>query len=259
VLLGLRNRLLARADALVSMSSDLTAEFRDGGVPAERIHLIPQTVEIARFRPAAPADRPALRKKLGLPEQGLIVVFTGRLVSYKGLPALLDAWKGLAPRHPGATLVLVGAGGVDVYNCEEALRRFVREHGLEDRVIFTGSRTNVEEYLQASDILAFPTENEAFGISLIEGMACGLPSVSTTVGGVKDILAHDVNGLVVEPGNSGQLGAALDRLLRDPDLRARLGRAAARTVRERYTREIVSVQYLELFRRLAAAGGKGNG
>jgi len=242
-----RNRQLARADAFVSMSSELTEEFVQGGVPRERITLIPQTVEVARFCPVSGEQKKALRARLGLPADELLVIFTGRLVSYKGLPVLADVWRDLCREFPVARLVLVGAGGVDQFNCEEQLRNFVRSEGLQERVIFTGARANVHEYLQASDIFAFPTENEAFGISLIEAMACGLPVVSTAIGGIKDIIQPDANGLMIAPGDRSALRAALRQLLADAGLRDRLGEAAAASVRQHYTREIVGAQYLKLF------------
>ncbi|NIS66188.1 MAG: glycosyltransferase, partial [Gemmatimonadales bacterium] len=134
-----------------------------------------------------------------------IVTYTGRLVSYKGLPVLLSVWKRLHERHPSAVLVLVGGGSLDMHDCEEELKRYVRENGLSASVRFTGNVQNVEDYLRASDVFAFPTEIEAFGISLIEAMACELPAVSTPVGGIKDILRHEENGLIVEVGNETQL------------------------------------------------------
>jgi glycosyltransferase involved in cell wall biosynthesis len=107
---------------------------------------------------------------------------------------------------------------------------------------------NVHEYLQASDIFVFPTEREAFGISLIEAMACGLPVISTSVGGVKDILQHRRNGLVVEPGDSRPLYDALDALMTDSALSTRLAQSAWRTVQERYSDPTVIPKYVELLR-----------
>ena len=83
----------------------------------------------------------------------------------------------------GPLLVLIEA------DSEDEARRFVQERGLEGRVRFTGAVNNVDEYLKASDLYAFPTENEAFPLALLEAMACGLAAVTTTTGGLKDIVA----------------------------------------------------------------------
>jgi glycosyltransferase involved in cell wall biosynthesis len=146
--------------------------------------------------------------------------------------------------------VLVGSGGVDIHGCEAELEEYVAAHGLARRVRFTGDVRNVHEYLQASDLFAFPSENEAFGISLIEAMACGLPAVSTDVGGIRDILHHEVNGLVFEAGNRQQLRRSLERLLAEPALGTRLGEAARRTAEQRYAADLVADRYARLFENL---------
>ncbi|NQU39098.1 MAG: glycosyltransferase family 4 protein [Lentisphaerae bacterium] len=242
----LRNRLLAKATAFVSMSSDMTAEFIAGGVRADLIHLIPQTVNVERFSEVDSATKHQLRERLGLPLESLIVTYTGRLVSYKGVLSLARAWTRIHAAHPTATLVFVGEGSADVCNCEAELQTLVRDHGLTDCVRFTGAIDHVEEYLQTSDILAFPTENEAFGISLIEGMACGLAAISTPIGGIKDILTDGDNGLIVEAGHTVQLEDALLRLLGDAELRAAIGARGVASVHARYTWKIVAGLYVDL-------------
>jgi glycosyltransferase involved in cell wall biosynthesis len=179
------------------------------------------------------------------------VTFTGRLVSYKGLPLLLRVWHDIRAKHSDAVLVLVGSGSLDMHNCEAELRQYVNVHNLLHSVRFTGSVRNVHEYLQASDIFVLPSENEAFPVALIEAMAGGLAVITTAVGGVKDIVEHSKNGLVVQAGDFGQLYSALDILLADAGLADRLGQAARRTAQERYSQEMVTRQYAELFERVA--------
>jgi glycosyltransferase involved in cell wall biosynthesis len=245
--IGLRNRLLAKADALVSLSSEMTEEYLGAGVPPDRLHVIAQSADTERFRPASPAEKAELRRKLGLPERGVFAIFTGRIVSYKGIPHLVRAWERLTAAHPEARLLIVGAGGVDIFNWEAELKDFVETHGLAGSVVLTGAVRNVEEYLRASDIYAFPTENEAFPLAMLEAMACGLAVIGTSIGGLKDVLADGRNGLVMAPGDAEQLYARLDRLLRDAALRDTLGQAARATVVENYTREIVTQKYIALF------------
>lgn len=250
--LALRNRLLSQADALVSLSTEMTREFLEAGAPAERIHVIPQSADVERFQPASPGERAGLRAKLGLARDERIVTFTGRIVSYKGVPGLVEIWQDVLKEHRDARLLIVGGGGIDIYNCEEEMKQLVAARGLQGQVTFTGPVGNVDEYLRASDIYAFPTENEAFPLALLEAMACGLPAVATPVGGIPDVIAHEQNGLIVEPGNRQQLQAAIERLLADPPLRGSLGANARRTVEERYTRDLVTGKYIELFRQCLA-------
>lgn len=248
ILLLLRNMILGEADLFVSVSSDITKELIVNGVSPGKITSIPNPVDTKRFYRVSSFEQLRLRQQLGLPTGNKLVIFTGRLVAYKGLPLLLQTWKKILRRHQHVNLLLVGAGGNDLQNCEAALKEYVMAHGLQKSVLFTGGVANVEEYLQASDLFVFPTENEAFGISLVEAMACGLPVIGTSVGGVKDILAHKQNGLVIEAGNAQQLYDALHTLMSDDTLAASLGRSALRTVQERYSREIVAKKYIDLFK-----------
>lgn len=249
-----RNWLLAKADAFASLSADQTAEFTMCGVPASKIVNIPQSVRTDRFRPATLDEKKKLRAELGLPGDSLIVVYTGRIVSYKGLPLLVEIWPDIRQVFPEALLLAVGAGGSDVFNCEAEVRARAEQLGLQEAVRFTGAVQNVEDYLRAADLYALPTQNEAFPLALIEAMACGLPCISTPVGGIPDILRHGENGWVVPPGDTAALREAVLHLARDPALRARLGEAALNTARSQYAREIITGRYVELFRRLTKPG-----
>ena len=243
--LRLRNRLLRHAAAFVAISDEIADELAAHGVPPQHVHRIPNGVDTRLFRPVTRQERTSLRAGLGLPSAP-VVVYTGRLVSYKGLPLLVEAWRQLAPEHPGAVLVLVGEGGGDMHDCEPALREFVARHGLESQVRFTGPVDNVQEWLQAADAFVFPTENEAFGLSLVEAMACGLPAVTTRVGGLRDFVAHGVNVWAIEPGDGDGLAEGLRAVLADPDRAARLGAAARETVLARFGEDAVAQAYVQL-------------
>jgi glycosyltransferase involved in cell wall biosynthesis len=248
--LRIRNRWLAQADAFASLSREQTDEFIRCGVPPERIAVIPQSVRTDRFKPASADERARLRQRLGIPQDALIVIYTGRIVSYKGLPLLVQIWLDVLAKFPNARLFAVGGGGVDVFNCEAEIRRRVEQAQLQNSVTLTGAVHNVEDYLQASDLYALPTQNEAFPLALLEAMACALPCVSTPVGGIPDIIRHGENGWLVPAGDADALRDAILQLLGDAALRARLGQAALETARTRYAREKVTEQYIDLFRRL---------
>jgi glycosyltransferase involved in cell wall biosynthesis len=248
--LELRNRILKRAHAFVAISAEVATELVDYGVNLRKIQSIPNGVDTAKFHPVNAVEKQELRCKLGIPERDTIITYTGRLVSYKGLPLLLRVWQEIQRQHENVTLLLVGSGGLDIHNCEAELKEYVATHGLQHSVVFVGNVENVQEYLQTSDIFVFPTESEAFGIALVEAMACGLPVISTTIGGVKDILQHEENGLAVQPGNFEQLYAALDQAITDPSLSTRLGNAAWRTAQHRYSSEVITQAYVRLFRSL---------
>jgi glycosyltransferase involved in cell wall biosynthesis len=176
-------------------------------------------------------------------------VFTGRLVRSKGLPTLLRAWRQVIAQRPDALLLLVGAGGLDMHNCEAELRDYVREHGLESSVRFAGAVNNVHEYLQASDLFVFPSEREAFGISVIEAMASGLPVVSTAVDGIRDVIRPGIDATVVPPRDEAALAAALARVLALDETIVAMAAAG----RARALAEFSSDSVVEAYRAMLAA------
>lgn len=256
ILLAARNAILKRADAFVPLSSEIADEIAANGVEPAKIVPIPNCVDTGRFRPIGGGEKRRLRLDLGFPPDDAVVVFVGRLVRYKGLPLLLRVWREIARERPAARLILVGAGGMDLHNCEQELRGYAAANGMQESVVFTGFVGDVHRYLQAADLFVFPTENEAFGIALIEAMACGLPAVATWTGGIKDIATHEADALLVEPGAHDPLQGAIERVLGDPALAARLGAAARQTVIRRFSLEAVVSRYLELLSRLLSGHSK---
>lgn len=247
IFLGFRNVLLRKAEAFSAISPDIASEWTSSRVPLNKIHVIPNGVDTELFAPVSAQEKSFLREKLRLPQTAFIAIYTGRLVSYKGLPLLLQVWNELQSRHDNVLLLLAGVGGLDIHNCEAALRDYVKAARLENNVRFLGAVQNTFEYLQAADIFVFPTENDAFPSSLIEAMSCGLPVVTTPVGAIKGIVVDRETGLIIQPGNRQQLYGALLEMMFDQTLASRLGPAARRIVEERYSAGNMLSKYLSLF------------
>jgi glycosyltransferase involved in cell wall biosynthesis len=246
-LVALRNLLLRDADGFVAMSRAIREEFEAAGVSPTRIAHIAHGVDTARYRPAEPAEKEALRARLGLPGAARIVCYTGRLLRGKGLETLVDAFGPLASRDPRAHLLLVGSGEGQALSVEAELRQRVDREGLGARVTFAGRVDQVEDHLRASDVFAFPSVYEALGIALIEAAACGLPAVGSRTGGIVDVIEDGESGFLVEPGDVAGLQAALERLLADEDLCLRMGRRAARIAALRFDFASTVVRYRCLF------------
>ena len=248
--LGFRNWMLKKADAFSAISPEIASEWTSSGIPSDKIHLIPNSVDTSRFTPVASSQKTGLRTKLNLSQNATIVIYTGRLVSYKGLPLLLKVWKDLQREHENILLILAGTGGLDIHNCENDLREFVKTNGLDENVLFTGNVNNVHEYLQASDFFVFPTENDAFPSSIVEAMACGLPVITTPVGAIKTIISDGETGVLIQPSNFEQLYQALDVMISDSVLAFRLGNIASQDVQHKYAVKIVTDKYQTLFQNL---------
>ena len=243
-LIRLRNRLFRRAERFVAISAVIEDECRAAGIPPGRIARIPNSVDTGLFHPIDNNQRQPFRERLDLPQGRSIAVFTGRLVTTKGLPSLLRAWKQVISTHPDALLVLVGSGGLDMHNCEGELRAYVEANDLAASVLFAGSVTSVHEYLQAADLFVFPSEREAFGISIIEAMACALPIVTTAVDGIRDVIRPGIDALTVPPCDDEALAAAIVRALENGAESGKLGAAARRRAVEAFgTHQVVEAYH----------------
>jgi glycosyltransferase involved in cell wall biosynthesis len=250
-LMAVRNAFFRRAAAFVAISRLIEDECLAAGLKRERIVCIQHAADTARFRPAAPGEARALRARLGLPLDGVLAVFTGRLLRGKGLEILIEAFARLAPEHPDAHLVILGSGAGQVLSVEDTLRSDVARRDLAQRVTFTGRVENVEEYLRACDLFAFPSLYEGLPHSPLEAAAAGLPAVASRTGGIPDVVVHGQTGLLVEPGDIDGVTAALRTLLSDVALRERFGRAARELALERFSLTAVSARYQDVFERLA--------
>lgn len=248
----LRNQILYSADAFVGISKAVAGELVESGVDPHKVRRITNGIDTSLFRPVEPEKKAELRKKLHLPLDKTVIVYTGKLNNGKGLEYLLEAWARLASVRKEGHLALVGSGGGQSLSCEEELRDFTREKKLSECVTFTGYVENVQEYLQAADLFVLPSENESLSISTIEAMSCGLPAIACRVGGVPDVVQHMKNGILVEPRDSSALVSAIDLLLSNEELAERLAAEARITACSKFSIKVISESYFDLFSSLCS-------
>ncbi len=232
----LTRRFLGTVDRIVAASPQVAHFSRFLPSHEEKVRVVPYGIDPALLAgdEGSLEAAAALRARVGVP----MVLFVGRLVPYKGVEVLLRACALIQGRGgSGAgrpfSLVIVGEGPL-----LNRLRTLTLDLGLSATVHFVGAVTDSElvAYYRAADVFVLPsvTSNEAFGLVQLEAHACGVPVVSTDLPtGVPFANADGITGLVVPPRDSAALAAALERLLADDDLRARLGRQA----RDRMQRE----------------------
>ena len=244
-----RDPFLRAADRVVAMAPGIEEHLRAHGLKNERIVAIPNGVDLARFHPADRPTKMQLRRELGLPEASPIVLYTGRIVTSKGVMVLAEAWRAVAARHRHAKLALLGTGEGSHDPCDAALTAFLDEHGLRESCLLPGNSDAPQAWLGAADLFVFPSFYEGFGLSLVEAMACGLPVVTTPVGVAPDLVVSGVNGSLVPVGDATALADALTALLGEPASWQRLG-AAAREAVGRFSFEAVADAYAALLRDL---------
>lgn len=182
------------ADRLIVLSEAFAAILRDGyGVPADRIRVVPGAVDVERFRPRM--TRAEARAVLGWPIDGPVLVTVRRLVRRTGVDRLIEALPMVLASHPDARLMVGGTGPQ-----HETLVGLVQFLGLEDRVTFLGYVPDAQLPLvyRAADLNVLPTVAlEGFGLTAIEALAAGTPSIVTPVGGLPDVVGPLAPGLVL--------------------------------------------------------------
>lgn len=253
--IALRNALYRRAAAFLAVSTPVRDEYRECGIPDEKIALLPNGYDPARFRPLAdPAAKTELRRRLGLPEDPARPVFaySGKLIRGKGLGFLLRVWKAFHAMRPAAVLLLIGSGGAQSLSCEDDLRRYAAENGLGKSVRFTGYTDDVVSWLQASDAFVFASERESQGLAVLEAMACGLPVLASDIPGVRDMVRDGIDGHLLPPRGEIAWLHAMEDLLDHPAAARAVAAAAAETALTRYAIGTVADRHIDLFRRLLA-------
>lgn len=223
-------------DGFLAISTEIDAELGAIGIRTERRRAIPNGVDTTRFSPPDSEEKLALRRDQGLPVDAPIAVYCGRLVPEKRVDVLIDAWKAVRQRVPGACLSIVGGGPE-----EESLRARAGEG-----VRFEGAIGDVVPRLQSADAFVLPSEAEGLSNALLEAAATALPVVATRVGGAVDVVQPGLSGLLVPPNDDWALADALTSLLRDPD-RGKLGARGREIVLATYSLDAVADRLRDLY------------
>jgi glycosyltransferase involved in cell wall biosynthesis len=250
------NRLLSilmryRKSAAIFVSQALVDDYRKNRLLTYPYTVIHNGTDTHQFRPRAEA-REGIFNELGLALSCYLIGCVGRLDRWKGHKLLLESFAMVAVKHPQARLVIAGSEVFDrVIGIERDLRAQVSRLDLDDKVIFIGYREDTPNLMAGLDVLAHcPIEPEAFGLVLIEAMACGRPVVTVPSGGIKEIVSHGVNGLLAPVGDSAGIASAISRLIQDPGLARRLGEAGRRTVQEQFSVERQGAQVQDIYAEL---------
>ncbi len=252
---GLVGWFYRQADLCLAPSAAVERRLADLGVPAPRVGRVPRGVDLALFHPGR-RDRAALARLGDLP--GPVVLYLGRLSREKGLPRLLAAWARVHAARPDARLLLVGDGPLagELGATPGHARR--GDPGPPAGVVRAGELHGpaLAAAVASADLLAFPSETETFGNAVAEALAAGLPAVVAAGGAARELVAHGVDGLVVEVEGAQDpdgvaFGAAISALLDDPARRRRMGEAAHARAR-RLDQAAAARATFEVYRRFLA-------
>lgn len=189
--------------------------------------VIPNGVDLARFRPPTAGERDELRRRLNLPLDRPLVVTVGAVSARKGSDLLVKAWGHLLESYPRAMLLMIGPRRQPDGSDQEFQRRLDDLLGpLEQSIVFCGERRDVEQLLRAADVFVFASHKEGMPNALLEAMASGLPVVTTDFEGLSDSFGRAGRDYLLVSHAPDALAAELGRCLGSPDLAGSLGQAA---------------------------------
>ncbi|WP_308425498.1 glycosyltransferase family 4 protein [Tateyamaria omphalii] len=240
--------LIRRMDAVIAASGKAKSYLE---VPATVVlHGIDSDV----FAP--PTDRLALRTKLGLDPDALIVGCFGRIREQKGTDLFVDTMIELLPRHPSAHGIIMGGVTREQQGFVERLKSKIEAAGLRDRlrILPEDKGFTIAPWFQASDIYVAPQRWEGFGLTPLEAMSCGVAVVATRVGAFEDLVVPDETGFLVPPENIEELTAATDKLMSDRTLRQSMAKAARQKVLGEHQIVHEAEAILTVYQRLISEG-----
>jgi glycosyltransferase involved in cell wall biosynthesis len=243
----LDRRVLRRFDAVAPVSQSVARVLRRSGVPADRITVIPNGIDIDQFRDAPPT----LRGTDGL-QRSKIVGFVGRFVPAKGGAVLLQAARKVIERHPDTTFVFVGDGPL-----RRQWQELAAALGVSAHVVFTGLRGDMPGVYASMDIMTLPSFDEASPICVREAMAAAKPVICTPVGDLPSLVQSGVTGLFMPPGDHHALADSIMSLLTDRELARRLGENGRAHVAAQASAQRMAAGYMELYRSAIRASGHG--
>ncbi|MDC0657246.1 glycosyltransferase family 4 protein [Leisingera sp. SS27] len=204
---GYTKWLISQMDRVIATSAKGAAYLEK---PAQVVH---HGINTAEFSP--PADKAALRRELGLPDDAILIGCYGRIRAQKGTDVFVDAMLEVLKAHPNAVGLVMGRATEKHVAFEKELRAKVEAAGLSDRLLFPPEVPvwEVSRWYQALDLYVAPQRWEGFGLTPLEAMSCGVPAVATRVGAFEELIAPHETGLLIDPGETGQMVDAIKEVL----------------------------------------------
>lgn len=227
---------LRRFTHVAAVSEGVKASLRRFGVPERKISVISNGIDIDALASA----RPSLRE--GALRDRRIVGMVGRLVWAKGPEYLLRVAREILDEIPETIFVFVGDGPA-----RKDLETMARQLGIEEATLFLGQRDDMPSVYASLDVSVLPSLMEGMPMTILEALAAARAVVATRVGAIPQLIRSEETGLLVDPGNTEQLRDALLRLLRDGDLRQRLGERGRKLAEKHYSAKAMAQNYIKLY------------
>ncbi|MBI3999788.1 MAG: GT4 family glycosyltransferase PelF [Candidatus Omnitrophica bacterium] len=244
-------------DELIAVSESTREALTAQGSAYRHAKIIYNGIDVDRCHHLK--NRDSILKKLGLKPVHQIVGMVGRLCPVKGQKEFIQAAKEVSVQIPEAVFVLVG-NDVERHGAYESqLRKVVSELGLNEKVIFTGYRSDALDLIHAFDVFVLPSKIEGLPVTILEAMALKKPVVATSVGGVPEIVVDEKTGLLVPPNDVLRLSQSILRLLRNPGEAMELGEEGYEYVKQKFSEKKMMEQILAIYEQVIKARNSNNG
>jgi len=205
----------------------------ENGIPPEKIEVIGSAVDLSRFHPNR--DKQKFRSEIGIPVDAPLIVNIGMIRPDKGQLTLVEAARTVLQQYPDARFLFVGEG-TGARKLGLRLREAINRYGLSERVLMHGYRWDIPDILAASDFVVIASiGTEASPIVLREALACGRPVVATRVGDIAEVIRDREHGLLVSPGSSEEMAAAIIQLIGNRELATRWAQNGLQLARAQFS------------------------
>jgi glycosyltransferase involved in cell wall biosynthesis len=217
------------------------------GVKAEKIFVLGVGVDMEPFVNVDVKDIVTFRKDIGVPEDGLVIGYAGRIEKTKNVLVLIKAFEKIALQFAEAYLLIAGAGGEYVNHLKNYCSTL--PDAIATRIKWQPNFPIEKKTMvfNSIDILVLPSHNESFGIVFLEAWSCKKPVIGVSIGAVRDVIRDGEDGLLMEMDNEASLAEKLSKLMSDTQLRKRMGENGFAKVEENYTWDIITARLRQCY------------
>ena len=234
---------LHRAHSIIAISHQIEDYYTNRlKLKSSKISFISNGIELSKYDNDRNHD---LRREIGVRDHEKTIGMVATIKPLKNHTMMIDAVEKIRQKRSDVKLVLVGP---DAY--EGHIHRLVSQRGLDDHVLFLGSRKDVDQLLSIFDVFCLTSQYEGMPLSILEAMASRIPVIGTDVLGINEVIHHEKNGMLVPAGDDQSLAQSILHLLENEDLRERVATAGQDYVRTHFNIDDKIIQYDRLFRSL---------
>jgi len=228
-------RAMGQVDALMGVSEFVAQSLVDNGYDRAKVHAVLNAIDLRQWDYRL--DGGPARRSLGISAHAPVIACAARLFRGKGQDELIRALPAIRQEFPDVRVLIIGRDDLQAMKTSFSaeLKSLAAALGVTDNVIFTGLRSDMPALMAACDVFALPSDGEPFGLVFVEAMAMKRPVAALSNGGTLEIVEHGRSGLLSPPGDVDALADNLRTLLRDPELRARMGEYGRQQVEARFT------------------------